>query len=162
VPSHPCAKNAQGWATQFTVRKKVRHPPQQPIPVDCAGYHYTDPILGAVETTIKAGPEIEVGPFKAGLSMYKNLSTGQTGGKAETSSGLFSAEADNPTPEGGSLNGGGPNNIEISASGAGFTKNFTTGKSSWDPSKSFSLGAQLLFGFDFRYNAEKAFEIAGG
>jgi hypothetical protein len=139
--------------------RTLDHLPQRTPPVDCTGYSYADPLLGAVEVTAKVGPEGQVGPIKLGFSLYKNLTTGQTGGKAEANAGLLSIEADNPTPEGGSLNGGGPQNIEWKGSLAGFAKNFTTGKSSWDPSKSLSLGLQLVVGMQFTYNSEKAFEI---
>lgn len=85
--------------------------------------------------------------------------TGQVGGKAEANSGLFSVVANNPTPAGGSLNGGGPKNSEYSASLAGFQKNFTTGESSWDPSQSLSFGVQVVVGIEFSFNSKKAGEI---
>lgn len=37
----------------------------------------------SLEWTVKAGPEIELGPVDVGFSLFKNFTTGQTGGKAE-------------------------------------------------------------------------------
>lgn len=116
--------------------------------------HITDPVLGALEFTVKLGPEVQVGPAKVGLSFYNNLTTGGTGGKAEASSGLFSIQADNPTPAGGSFNGGGPGNIQYSGSFLGFQYNFTTGSLGFNPSKSFTLGLQALIGGEVSVNSD--------
>jgi hypothetical protein len=132
---------------------------RNPQAIDCDGYHYTDPIMGALEFTAKAGPEVQIGWVKAGFSFYKNLATGETGGKGELNAGLFSIEADNRTPQGGSLNGGGPKNNEYTGSFGFFYKNFTTGRKGFDPSKTFSFGAQALIGMEVKYNSDKAYDI---
>jgi hypothetical protein len=103
---------------------------------------------------VKAGPEVQLGPVKAGESMYKNVVTGETGAKAELNAGVVSLEADNPTPDGGSFNGGGPDNIQYSASFLGFQFNFKTGQIKFAPSKSFSLGVQVLIGAEVSFNSD--------
>jgi RHS repeat-associated protein len=123
----------------------------KPQPQPC---HITDPVLGALEFTFKLGPEIQVGPAKVGFSFYNNLTTGGTGGKAEANSGLFSIQADNPTPAGGSFNGGGPGNMQYSASFLGFQYNFTTGSFGFNPSKSFAVGLQALVGGEVSFNSD--------
>jgi hypothetical protein len=37
----------------------------------------------SLEWTVKMGPEIELGPIDVGFSLFKNFTTGETGGKAE-------------------------------------------------------------------------------
>jgi len=123
----------------------------KPKPPPC---HITDPVLGALEFTAKLGPEGQLGPVKAGASFYKNLTSGGTGGKAELNAGLFSAQADNPTPDGGSFNGGGPGNIQYSASALGFQYNFTTSDWSFNPSKSFTFGVQAILGGEVSFNSD--------
>jgi RHS repeat-associated protein len=121
-----------------------------PLPPPC---RITDPILGALEFTGKLGPELQLGPVKAGFSLYKNFTTGDTGGKAELSAGLFHAQADNPTPMGGSLGGGSEGN-QYSASFLGFQYNFNTGSLKFSPSKSFTVGLQALAGGEVSFNSD--------
>jgi RHS repeat-associated protein len=104
-----------------------------------------DPFFAALEFTGKLGPEVQVGPVKAGFSLYKNFTTGDTGGKIEANAALVSAQVDNPTPMGGSL-GGGTEGAQFSLSFLGFQYNFKTRSLKFNPSKSFSLGLQVLAG----------------
>ncbi|MGB8783962.1 MAG: RHS repeat-associated core domain-containing protein [Terriglobales bacterium] len=121
----------------------------KPQPAPC---HITDPVLGALELTAKVGPEVQIGPAKAGFSFYNNVTTGVTGGKAELNSGFFSVQADNPTPDGGTFGGGG--RVEYSGSFLGFQYNFTTGSFGFNPSKSFTLGLQALVGGEVSFNSD--------
>jgi len=114
-----------------------------------------DPVLGALEVTAKIGPEIQIGTTKVGLSMYKNITTGGSGGKAEFNlTWLVSGEADNPTPDGGSFNGGGPGNIQYSVSALGFQYNFTTNDWKFNPAKSFTFGGQVIVGGELSFNPD--------
>jgi len=128
----------------------------KPQPPPC---RIVDPVLGALEFTVKVGPEVQLGPVKADGSFYKNVTTGGTGAKLEASAGLVSIQADSPTPEGGSLNGGGPGNNQYSASFLGFQFNFTTGTVSFNPAKSFSLGAQFLLGGEVSFNSDTYMQL---
>lgn len=110
------------------------------------------PFLAALEFTVKAGPEIQAGPVKLGGSLYKNITTGDTGGKMEGSVGLVGAQIDNPTPPGGNL-GGTTEGTQTSVSFFGFQYNFTTHDLQFAPSKSFSLGLQLGVGGEVSFNS---------
>jgi len=121
--------------------------------------HLVDPFLGALDFTVKLGPEVQLGPIKVGASFYKNLMTGGTGGKLEANAALVSIQADSPTPEGGTFGGGGPGNNQYSASFLGFQYNFNTGKIEFNPSKSFTLGAQFLLGGEVSFNVDRYNQI---
>jgi RHS repeat-associated protein len=123
-----------------------------PLPQPC---RIVDPVFGALEFTVKLGPELQLGPLKAGASFYKNLMTGGTGAKAEANMALISVQADSPTPEGGSLNGGGPGNNQYSVSALGFQYSLNSGSLGFNPSKSFTLGAQFLLGGELSFNSDK-------
>jgi hypothetical protein len=132
---------------RFASMKKGPPPPVTPC-------HIQDAVLGALEATGKIGPEVQVGPVKVGASLYKNFSTGDTGGKIEANAGLVSAQIDNPTPEGGSL-GGGSEGTQTSFSFLGLQYNYTTGDLRFAPSKSFAFGAQVLAGGEISFNSDK-------
>jgi RHS repeat-associated protein len=112
-----------------------------------------DPFLAALEFTGKLGPELQLGPVKAGFSLYKNFTTGDTGGKIEANAGLVSAQVDNRTPMGGSL-GGGTGDRQSSVSFLGFQYNFTTSSLQFSPSKSITLGLQALVGGEVSFNSD--------
>ena len=120
-----------------------------------------DPVLGALELTFKAGPEGQLGPLKLGASLYKNLSTGDTGGTADVNVGLVSLQVDNPTPQGGNL-GGTTEGNQVKFSFLGFQKNLTTGEPwSFSPSKSsLRFGLQLGVGFEIGFNSDKFNELS--
>jgi RHS repeat-associated protein len=119
-----------------------------------------DPVLGALELTLKFGPELQLGPVKAGASFYKNVTTGGTGAKLEASYGLGGVEVDHPTPEGGSLNSGSPRDNRYSISFLGFQYSFNSGTITFDPSKSFKLGAQILVGGEVSLNPDAFKQIS--
>jgi hypothetical protein len=122
---------------------------QSPQTQGCA---VLDPIFSGLEYTGKLGPEVQVGPFKAGFSFYKNFTTGQGGGEAELNLGVLSIGYNVPTPPGGSLTGNQPG--EFSVSLFGFQKNFTTGQPwSFSPSKVWTLGLQGLVGGEVSLNS---------
>ena len=122
--------------------------------------HVEDPVLGALETKVKVGPEVQAGWLKVGMSMYKHIYSGETGGVIEADTGLIGIQGDNPTPEGGSFNGGGPDNIQWKVSILGFQHDLGFGGWSFEPSKSFSVGAQLLVGFEVTFNANTYLQIS--
>jgi hypothetical protein len=115
-----------------------------------------DAVLGALELTFKAGPEGQLGPFKLGASLYKNLVTGETGATADINAGFVSAQLDNPTPQGGSL-GGTTEGTQVKTSFLGFQKNLTTGEPiAFAPTKNFlRFGLQLGVGFELSFNSDK-------
>jgi len=120
--------------------------PRSPVPC-----RIVDPFLGALEWSLRLGPEFKLGPIEVGGSMYKNITTGETGGSVDFNWGIVGAELDRPTPPGGSLTGSAP--FEFSAHAAGFRKNFTTHEPvAFKPSKSWSLGLQVLIGFEVSLN----------
>jgi len=94
-----------------------------------------------------------VGPVKVGGSLYKNFTTGDTGGKIEANAALVGAQVDNQTPKDGSF-GGGTEGPQFSASFLGFQYNFTTGSLQFSPSKSFTLGLQVLAGGEVSFNSD--------
>ena len=118
-----------------------------------------DPILGSIEWTWKLGPEVEVGPVKAGASIYKNAMTGATGGKAEFGTSFLAGfEADNPTPEGGNL-GGTTEGVQYSGYFFGFRYNFDTRKWTFSPAKTFFFGLGGLLGGEWSFNSDKFKQI---
>jgi RHS repeat-associated protein len=120
--------------------------PAHPKPKPC---RVIDPVLGALELKVKMGPEIQLGKFKVGLTLYKNLSTGQTGGELNIDLGLAGITIDNPTPDGGNL-GGTTEGPQFIVNFAGYEINFTTGEpGSWQP----ALGAQALIGVEGKLNS---------
>ncbi|MFI5097271.1 MAG: RHS repeat domain-containing protein [Candidatus Acidiferrales bacterium] len=125
--------------------------PAVPVQPPC---RIVDPFFAALEGTVKLGPEIQVGPLKVEGSLYKNMSTGETGGKMEANAALVSAQVDNPTPMGGSL-GGGSEGRQYSVSFLGFQYNFTTESFAFKPSKSITFGIQLGVGGELSLNGDK-------
>jgi hypothetical protein len=105
-------------------------------------------------------PRSPVGPFKAGLSWYKNLSTGQNGGEADLNVGIINVQADNATPPGGSF-GGTTEGTQVKFSVLGFEKNLSTGEWSFKPSHTFKLGLQLGIGFEVSFNSDTFNQISG-
>jgi len=129
--------------------------PAPPVPPKC---RIVDPILGALELTFKIGPEGQAGPFKVGASLYKNVSTGELGIRAESNTALLGAEVDSRlVPQNGSYRGS-AQEPEITVSVLGFfTKNLTTGAPwAFAKGKTFGLGLQLGVGFEFTLNREKS------
>jgi hypothetical protein len=112
-----------------------------------------DPFFAALEFTGKLGPEVQVGPVKAGASLYKNFTTGDTGAKIEANAALVSAQVDNPTPMGGSL-GGGTEGAQFSLSFLGLQYNFKTRSLKFSPSKSVTFGLQVLAGAEVSFNSD--------
>jgi len=115
-----------------------------------------DPILGALELSVKLGPEAQFGPAKVGASLYKNFSSGQTGGSADFTLGLVGAKLDNKTPQGGNL-GGTTEGNQFVVNAFGFEKNFTTREpAAFKPSSSLGrFGLQLGIGFEVSFNPDK-------
>jgi hypothetical protein len=97
----------------------------------------------------KAGAEVHIGPVKAGASFYDNVTTGQTGVKAEGGLLLVSGSVDRPTPYGGSLTGNAPP-AERSISFLGVTYSFATGNWSFKP----TLGLQVIVGGEVTFNSD--------
>jgi RHS repeat-associated protein len=118
------------------------------------GCRILDPTQEAIEFKLKIGPEVQIGPFKFGGSLYKNMSTGETGTTMEISAWLASLQADNVTPKGGSITGGGPKNITPSASFLFRQYDVRSGRLTWNPAKSFTFGFQALFGLEISFNPE--------
>ena len=116
--------------------------------------HVTDPVLGALEFKLKFGPEVQAGPVKLGFSLYKNLTTGGSGGIMEANAGLLGVQGDYQTPPGGSINGGSFEDVQKSASFLGFQYDFRSRQVKFNPSKSFSLGLQALVGVDVSLNPD--------
>ena len=117
-----------------------------------------DPFTGALELTIKVGPEVQAGPLKAGASWYSNITTGDMGAKLEGNLGLVGGSID--APKGPLGFGGGPQNNKNSVSLFGFNYDSSTGQWKFSPTKSLSFGAQLLVGFDLSFNSETFKQIA--
>jgi RHS repeat-associated protein len=115
-----------------------------------------DAILGALEFSVKLGPEAQLGPAKVGASLYKNFSSGETGGSADLTLGLVGAKLDNKTPQGGNL-GGTTEGNQFVVNAFGFEKNFTTGEpAAFKPSSSLGrFGLQLGIGFEVSFNPDK-------
>ena len=68
--------------------------------------------------------------------------------------GVIALQADNPTPDGGSFNGGGPQNIQWSGSLLGFQYDFRSGRVKFNPAKNFTLGLQALVGAEVSWNSD--------
>jgi RHS repeat-associated protein len=121
----------------------------------------TDAFLGALEFTGKLGPEGQFGPLKLGASLYKNFSTGDTGGVADASAGVVGFQLDNPTPQGGNL-GGTTEGSQLKFSALGFQKNLTTGApTTFSPSKNiFRFGIQVGVGLELGFNSDKFNDIS--
>ena len=62
--------------------------------------HY-GPCSRSLGIKFKFGPEVEAGPVKLGFSLYKNLTTGGSGGIMEANAGLLGVQGDYQTPTGG-------------------------------------------------------------
>jgi hypothetical protein len=122
-------------------------------------YRVVDPILGALEVSLKFGPEIEVGPVKAGGSFYKNLATGGTGAVLELNAALVGSQVKNETPKGGSF-GGGSEGPQYSVSLFGFQYDFRTRQVSFAPAKSIKVGLQALIGVEVSFNSDTFKRVA--
>jgi len=134
--------------------------PAPPEPKPCQ-----EPFSGAIEVKGKLGPEVEFGPIKVGMSLYKDLRTGETGSTIEFSAGLISIEGDNPSPQGSNLSSGGPNNVQWDVNFFGARYSPRSGEWSFDPAKTLSktfgtLGVQVGGGIEFSWNSDTFTNIA--
>jgi RHS repeat-associated protein len=127
--------------------------PGKPIPPPC---RIIDPVLGALELVLKAGPESQFGPVKIGASLYKNVTSGEKGIKAEVTTTLFGGQVDSKLiPQNGSYQGS-AQEPEISVSFLGFAKNLTKGAPiEFGAQKTLGLGLQLGIGFEVVVNRAK-------
>jgi hypothetical protein len=125
-----------------------------------ANCQQVDPILGALEFTFKLGPEIEVGPVKAGFSFYKNATTGEKGVTIEANAGLASIQAEQQTPQGGFVNGGSFEDFTRTASFMATQYDFRSGQVTPKPTKSFRGGLQAVLGIEVAFNPETAKRVA--
>ncbi len=104
-------------------------------------------------------PPVQLGPAKAGFSLYKNLSTGDTGGEGTMNLGVINATVNQPTPPGGNL-GGTTEGNEYSLGAFGYRWNITTGETGFNPSKEFKFGAQAVLGFEISFNSNTFNQIS--
>ena|ERR1051325_5855628 len=157
------------WKFPFALRKIPKVPKSCPASVSVSGGGSTigpgkptpppcqivDPVLEALELVFKAGPEGQAGPFKFGASLYKNVTSGEKGIKAELNATVFDGQVDSKLiPQNGSYRES-AQEPEISVSVLGFTKNLTTG-APFESAAQKTLGIGLQFGVGFEVVVNRA------
>jgi hypothetical protein len=128
---------------------------QPPENAACSDYDWPNPTFGPTELTFKLGFGIQLGPLEFGSSKYKNVTTGQTGSEMTFGwRGIAAIQSDNPTPAGGSFNGGGPEQNEWNISLLLFVRNSTSGRWRFKPSTALRFGSQVGFGPELTWNGD--------
>jgi RHS repeat-associated protein len=145
-------------------------PPRPPLPANQlkpstapkprSNCNVVDPVLGALEFKLKLGPEVQAGPLKVGFSLYKNLTTGDSGGTMDASAGLVGTQGEYQTPAGGFINGGSFENVRKTASFLGFQYDFQSRQVTFNPSKNISLGLQALVGIEVSLNSDTVGQLS--
>jgi len=105
-----------------------------------------------VDITFKFGPQLEVGDFNAGVSMFtKTLGEDGVGSEAVLGfKGLFSIQRSKDN-----ASASGPLSYQDSISVLGFNYNLQSGKWKFQPSKEFKVGFQALLGVEFGLNTDR-------
>ncbi len=132
----------------------ARQPQIGPAPPVRPRCRIVDPILGALEFTFKLGLEASLSKLKIGGSIFKNQTTGETGGQITADLGLIGGKISRA----GMGSGGSP---EFSGSLVGFEKNLSTGITKFSPSKEFlRIGGALGVGLEISFNPDTFKAIA--